>query len=96
MRLFFEAVDIALGIYIWPVFAAAVIVWLKGFNLVSFDTGALAVVDRFLANATAPFLAPMRYIAPPRNEVDVSPLFLILILMSIRYLISIYLLPAYS
>ena len=96
MRLLLQTIDVILAIYIWPVFFKVVMVWLKGFDLISVEHGPMAVIDKFLGSLTAPFLAPMRFMAPPRNEVDVSPLFLILILMSIRYWISIYLIPDYS
>jgi YggT family protein len=95
MRLFLETIDIALGIYIWPVFAVALMVWLKGFNVVSLDSNAVAVIDRVLARVTGPALGPIRYFFPPPNGVDFSPLILIIEIMAIRYLILLYILPTY-
>jgi YggT family protein len=96
MQVLLQLINTVLAIYTWVVFFKMVMVWLKGFNLVSAEHGVTSVIDRFLGASTAPFLTPMRAIAPPRNEVDVSPLFLILILMAVRYWISIYLIPAYA
>ena len=96
MQLLLQVIETVLAIYTWVVFFKMAMVWLKGFNLIGAEHGAMAVVDKSLDRLTAPFLSPMRAISPPRNEVDVSPLFLILILMAIRYWITIYLIPAYS
>lgn len=95
MQLFLQIFNLALGIYIWPVFAVAVMIWLRGFNVVSVDSGPAAVIDNLLAKVTGPALGPLRRIAPPPNGVDFTPLILIVAIMSIRYLISIYILPTY-
>ena len=95
MRLVFQVVDVAIEIYIWLVFAVAVMSWLKGFNVVSADSPGVAAIGKFLAKVTDPGLRPIRYLFHPRNGVDASPVFSIVFLMSIRYVILLYILPTY-
>jgi YggT family protein len=95
MRTFLQALDIALAIYTWPIFAVAVMIWLKGFNVIDAGSGTVQVIDNILGKITAPVLAPTRYFFPPPNGVDFSPLILIIEILTLRYLIVLYILPNY-
>jgi YggT family protein len=96
MRLVLQVVDTALSVYLWVIFAVAVMAWLKGFKLIDAANGIVVGVDKFLTGITEPALIPLRYVVPVRNGVDPTPLVSIMILMAIQYLILIYILPAYS
>lgn len=95
MRLFFQIADIAIETYIWVVFAFAVMSWLTGLNAVSASNERVQVITKYLTKATDPALKPIRYVIPVLNGVDPSPLFSILLLMSMQYLILLYILPTY-
>ena len=95
MRLFLQFVGIAIEAYIWVVFAFAVLSWLTGLNAVSASDARVQVIGRYLTKATNPALNPIRYFIPVLNGVDASPVFSIVILMSIQYLILLHILPTY-
>jgi YggT family protein len=95
MRLFFQVVGIAIETYIWVVFAFAVMSWLTGLNVVSARNARVQTVGKYLTRATDPALNPIRYFIPVLNGVDASPVFSILILMTIQYLILLHILPTY-
>jgi YggT family protein len=95
MRLFFQIADIAIETYVWVVFAFAVMSWLTGLNAVSASNEGVQIIGKYLTKATDPALKPIRYFIPVLNGVDASPVFSIMILMSIQYLILLYILPTY-
>lgn len=95
MRLFFQIADLAIETYIWVVFAFAVLSWLTGLNAISAGDARVRIIGKYLTKATDPALKPIRYVIPVHNGVDPSPLFSIILLMSLQYLIVLYVLPAY-
>ncbi len=95
MRLFLQIVGIAIETYIWVVFAFAVMSWLTGLNAVSASNERVRNIGKYLTKATDPALNPIRYFIPVLNGVDASPVFSIMILMSIQYLIVLHILPTY-
>ena len=90
---FVLAVDWVLAIYTWLAFAAMVLVWLKGFNVVDDKTRGVAVIGKYLDLLVEPALRPIRAVIPPLGGIDGSPFLLILILMWVRYLMALYLIP---
>ena len=78
-------VDLVLEVYIWILLATAVLSWLVGFGVVSTDRRAVAIIGKFLDTLTEPVRRPMRRILPNLGGVDASPLFLIILIMAIRY-----------
>ena len=78
-------VDLVLEVYIWILLAAAIVSWLIGFGVVSTDQRAVAIIGKFLDTLTEPVRRPMRRILPNLGGVDASPLFLIILIMAIRY-----------
>ena len=87
------AVDWVLGIYCWLALAAMVMVWLKGFKVVTEKTRGVAFVDKYLGLLIEPFLRPLRPILPKTGVVDGAPFLLLLILMALRYAMALYLIP---
>jgi YggT family protein len=87
------AVDWVLAIYCWLALAAMVMVWLKGFNVVTDKTYGVAFIDRCLGLLVEPLLRPIRAVVPVLGGVDGSPFLLLLILMWARYLVALYLIP---
>jgi len=77
------AVDWVLAIYCWLALAAMVMVWLKGFNVVTAKTHGVAFVDRYLGLLVEPALRPIRAVVPafpaasagrPRSAPQLLPL----------------------
>jgi len=93
MRVLLHVLDIALAIYTWLLLAGAVLYWLIEFDRLDARRRGVAVVGAWLSWITEPVLRPMRRILPGLGGVDYSPLFAMLIVTAIRYLIAIYVLP---
>ena len=86
------AFDFVLAIYAWLAFAAMVLAWLKGFNIVTERTHGVAFIGKYLGLVTEPVLRPIRVIVPIPGA-DGSPFVLLLIVMAVRYLMALYLIP---
>jgi YggT family protein len=93
MRVLLHVVDIVLAIYTWLLLAAAVLYWLVEFGRLDAGRRGVATVAAWLSYVTEPVLRPMRRILPGLGGVDYSPLFAMLIVTAIRYVIAIYVLP---
>jgi YggT family protein len=87
------AVDFVLAIYAWLALAAMLMVWLKGFNVVTGKTHGVAFIDKWLGVVVEPVLRPIRAVVPVLGGVDGSPFVLLLIVMFARYLMALYLIP---
>ena len=87
------AVDWVLAIYAWLALAAMVLVWLRGFNVVTDNTHGVAFVSKYLGLLIEPLLRPLRPILPKTGVVDGSPFLLLLIIMALRYAMALYLIP---
>jgi YggT family protein len=87
------AVDWVLAVYVWLAFAAMLVVWLKGFKVVSDNTHGVAFVSKCLGFLLEPVLRPIRAVVPVLGGVDGSPFLLLLIVMFVRYLMALYLIP---
>ena len=93
MRALFEVIDIALSLYIWIVIAMAIFSWLIAFNVVNTRNQAVAMIGDFLYRITEPALRPIRNVLPNLGGIDISPVVLFLIIIFIRYVITLYILP---
>jgi YggT family protein len=93
MRALFLVIDLVLLLYIYLLVAAAVLSWLIAFNVVNTRNQAVAMVGDFLYRITEPALRPIRNILPDLGGIDISPVILILIIIFLRYCITLYILP---
>ena len=93
MSSFLFVIDLALEIYIWILLATALLSLLIGFNVLSTDNRAVAIIGKFLDNVTEPVRRPMRYLLPNFGGIDISPVVLIALIIAIRYVIVLYVLP---
>jgi YggT family protein len=86
-------IDFVLEIYAWLAFAAVVLGWLKGFNILSDRTYGVALIGKYLGLFVEPALRPVRMIVPNVGTIDASPFALIIIIMAVRYAMALYLIP---
>ena len=93
MRAVFYVIDLALVLYIWVLIAAVVFSWLVALNMVNTRNQAIAMIGEFLDRITEPALRPIRNAVPKLGGIDISPFILFLIIMFIRYVITLYILP---
>jgi YggT family protein len=78
-----------LDLLIWAIIISAVLSWLVAFDVINLRNRFVYNVSRFLEAVTRPILSPFQRIIPPLGGVDISPIFVILILQGTRT----YLLP---
>ena len=83
-------IDFLLNLYIFVLFAAAILSWLIVFNVVNTRNPAVAMIGEFLYRVTEPVLRPIRRFVPLIGGVDLSPLILILLLWLLRNLLFEY------
>ena len=93
MKALFLVIDLALTLYIYLLIAAAVLSWLIAFNVVNMRNQFVAMVADFLYRITEPALRPIRRFMPNLGGIDISPIFLILIIIFIQLVIRIYVIP---
>jgi YggT family protein len=93
MRALFEVIDIALSMYMWIVIAMAIFSWLVAFNVVNTRNPVVAMVGDFLYRITDPVLRPIRNIMPNLGGIDISPVFLFLIIIFLQRVIELYIIP---
>jgi YggT family protein len=87
------AIDFVLAVYIWILVGVAVIYWLRAFNVVSPNNRAINMLGAALAAVTEFALRPLRKVLPDLSGVDISPLVLIGVLFTFRYVLAIYVFP---
>jgi YggT family protein len=93
MRVLLHLLDLVLEIYTWVLFADMVLYWLIAFGAIDEHRRAVALVHGWLLCVGTPMLRPIRAIAPKFGGIDVSPLIAILMIVTVRYLIALYVLP---
>ena len=93
MRAVLDIVLLVLDLYVWLLIASAILSWLVAFNVVNTRNQFVAAVAEFLYRITEPLLAPIRSVMPNLGGLDISPIILILIIISSRKLSSITLCP---
>jgi YggT family protein len=77
-------INTLLDIYIFILFAAAILSWLVVFNVVNTRNTAVAMIADFLYRVTEPVLRPIRERLPNFGGIDVSFIVLILIIWFIQ------------
>ena len=95
MRALLFAVDLLLTIYIWILLAHMVLYWLIEFRVLDRRGRLVATAHRWLSLLALPALWPVRLVLPELGGVDSSPLAAIMLLLTARYVIAIYILPRF-
>lgn len=76
-----------LTLYVYVLFAAAIMSWLLAFNVVNPRSPVVAMVGEFLYRITEPVLRPVRRMMPNLGGIDISPVIVILIIVFIQNVI---------
>ena len=81
-----------LQLFFWVIIASAVMSWLLAFNVVNGHNPAVRTIWNVLTAMTEPFLNPIRRVVgkilPNMRGIDISPIFLIIILFFLQNLIA--------
>jgi YggT family protein len=80
-------ISLLLTLYIYVLFAAAIMSWLIAFNVVNPRNQFVAMVADFLYRITEPVLRPVRAFMPNLGGIDISPVIVILIIVFIQSVI---------
>lgn len=80
-------INFLLDLYIFVLFAAAVLSWLVVFNVVNMRNPAVAMIADFLYRVTEPALKPIRERLPNFGGIDISFIVLILIIYFIQWVV---------
>lgn len=91
------ALDLLLQIYIWILIFSIIFSWLYTFNVINSSNRFVYMVGDFLHKITEPALRPIRRILrqflPDLGGIDISPIFLFVIIYVIRLYLNNYILP---
>ncbi len=79
-----------IGLYIWVIIIAAILSWLIAFNVVNTHNRVVATIADTLWRLTEPALRPIRNFLPNLGGIDVSPVILILLLLTLEYFLTAY------
>jgi YggT family protein len=82
-----QFIDLVLQLYMYVLFAAAVLSWLIAFNVVNVRNHAVALIADTLYRLTEPLLNPIRKRLPSFGGIDISFIVLFLIIIFIRSVI---------
>ncbi len=77
-------ISLLLTLYIYILFAAAIMSWLIAFNVVNPRNQFVAMLADFLFRITEPVLRPIRNLLPNLGGIDISPVIVILIIVFIQ------------
>ncbi len=80
-------INFLLDLYIFILFAAAILSWLVVFNVVNTRNPAVAMIADFLYRVTEPVLRPIREQLPNFGGIDISFIVLILIIYFIQWVV---------
>ena len=80
-------ISLLLTLYIYILFAAAIMSWLIAFNVVNPRNQFVAMLADFLYRITEPVLRPIRNLLPNLGGIDISPVIVILIIVFIQSVI---------
>ena len=80
-------INFLLDLYIFILFAAAILSWLVVFNVVNTRNPAVAMIADFLYLVTEPSLRPIRERLPNFGGIDISFIVLILIIYFIKMVV---------
>jgi YggT family protein len=81
---FLGFISLLLTLYIYILFAAAIMSWLIAFNVVNPRNQFVAMLADFLYRITEPVLRPVRALMPNLGGIDISPVIVILIIVFIQ------------
>ena len=84
---FLGFVSLLLTLYIYILFAAAIMSWLIAFNVVNPRNQFVAMLAEFLYRITEPVLRPIRSFLPSLGGIDISPVIVILIIVFVQSVI---------
>jgi YggT family protein len=87
MRELLDFADIVIGLYIYILFAYAVMSWLIGFNVINFHNQFVRSLWTVLNALTEPLLRPIRRRLPDLGGLDVSPIVLFLICLFLQVVV---------
>lgn len=93
MRALLDVLLFALDLYVYVVFAMAILSWLLAFNIINFNNEIVRSIWRFLLSLTEPVLRPIRNMLPNLGGVDISPVILLLGIMFVQNVIQRYVYP---
>jgi YggT family protein len=74
-----------IDLYIWVIIISAILSWLIAFNVVNTSNRFVMTVADALWRLTEPALRPIRKLLPDLGGIDVSPVILILLLLTLEY-----------
>jgi YggT family protein len=74
-----------INLYIWVIIISAILSWLIAFNVVNTNNRFVMTVADTLWRLTEPALRPIRKFLPDLGGIDVSPVILILLLLTVEY-----------
>jgi len=80
-------INFLLDLYIFILFAAAILSWLVVFNVVNTRNPVVAMIADFLYRVTEPALRPIRERLPNFGGIDISFIVLILIIYFIQWVV---------
>jgi len=91
MRELLDFAEIVIGLYIYILFAYAVMSWLIGFNVINFYNQFVRSLWNVLNALTEPLLRPIRRRLPDLGGLDISPIVLFLICLFLQVVVIGYL-----
>lgn len=87
MRVAINVLVILLDFYWWVIIGSAVLSWLMAFGVVNAYNPTVRSIWQALDAMTEPVLRPIRRLLPNTGAVDLSPIFVLLGLSILRYLL---------
>ena len=94
MKSIFILLDSMITIYLWIIIINAILRWLVAFNVLNTQNRFVFSVLDATYKLTDPALSKIRRFMPKLGSIDISPVFLILILMFLRNIIFEILAPS--
>ena len=79
-----------IDLYIWVIIISAILSWLIAFNVINTHNRFVMTVVDTLWRLTEPALRPIRAFLPNLGGIDVSPVILILLLLTLKYFLNEY------
>ena len=76
-----------IGYYIWIVIAGVVLSWLSAYNVVNRSNRFVHLIGDFIFRIPEPALRPIRNMLPNLGGIDISPVILILILVTVQVIV---------
>ena len=79
-----------LNLYFWVILITVIMSWLIGFNVINGANPYVRQISYALHRLTEPLLRPIRRFLPDLGGIDISPIFLLLALQFLQYIIVYY------